>query len=297
MILVGQACPIEGRPIRKPQLADMSAAAVLYVYGVVGPSTELGRAPQGVDDAPLRLVHDGSFAALVSDLEGTQYAPDAVERSTEDVDWLAPRAIAHDRVLTWMSDRGPVVPFPMFSLFSTESAVRTMLTERARHLAAALQRASEGREYALRVYRVNEELMAFASTLSPRLAELERAASAATPGQRYLLERKLETERKREVHTIGARTAHEVTEVLAPLAVAYKEAPVPRGEVGGGTGQPTLVLDIAFLVSPAGYESFRGALTALVDRHASHGFRFDFTGPWPLYHFAQDVGGEPARVR
>jgi hypothetical protein len=269
--------------------------AVLYVYGVVGTPLELARAPQGIDDAPLRPVADGPVAALVSELDGERYAPEAVERGTEEVEWLAPRAIAHDRVLTWASDRGPVVPLPMFSLFSSEEAIRVMLRERALQLAGALRRAAEGREYALRVYRVDPELAAVAAELSPRLADLERAASVAAPGQRYLLERKLESERKKEVQAIGARTSREVIAVLAPHALAYKQGPAVRRDAGGAATEPALVLDTAFLVSPALYESFRGELTRLVERHASRGFRFDFTGPWPLYHFVQDVDEEPTR--
>jgi hypothetical protein len=45
------------------------------------------------------------------------------------------------------------------------------------------------------------------------------------------------------------------------------------------------VLNAAFLVSAAGLEAFQRTLTELVGRHGSHGFRFDFTGPWPPYHF------------
>jgi len=48
-----------------------------------------------------------------------------------------------------------------------------------------------------------------------------------------------------------------------------------------------MVLNAAFLVPPSALEAFQETLTAIVARHDQRGFRFDFTGPWPPYHFTQ----------
>ena len=272
-----------------------AAPPILYVYGVVPLSFDVARAPEGLEDAALRLVSDRHAAALVSELDGDRYSPSEIERATEDVEWLAPRAVAHDRVLTWASDRGPIVPLPMFSLFSADAAVIEMLRTRAVELAAALQSAAQGREYALRVYRIDTELSAVAIEVSPTLAELQRAADAASPGQRYLLQRKLEAAQKSELRAIGQRIARETIDALAPHAVAAREDAAPRRDPGSGGAELPLVLDAAFLVAPDHFESFQRELTALVAQHRGRGFRFDFTGPWPPYHFVQEVGEDARR--
>ena len=257
-----------------------------YVYGITPASVDLRRAPEGVDDALVELCVDDDLAAVASRLDGECYSPSEIERGTENVEWLAPRAVAHDRVLTWLSDHGPVVPLPIFSLFSTEEAVRKTLRERRAELQNALHRAERGREYALRVYRIDAELALVAAEHSPRLAELEQSAAAASPGQRYLLERKLDAERKKELHGIGATIAREISATLRPFAVEAAETRVStrtlRAEAEG-----TLILDIAFLVEPSRLEDFRRMLTDIVAQHGGRGFRFDFTGPWPPYHFVQ----------
>jgi hypothetical protein len=240
------------------------------------------------------LVATAGSCALVSDLDSERYAPAAVERATEDVEWLAPRAVAHDRVLTWASDRGPVVPLPMFSLFSSDDAVRAMLDARRAELTAALERAARGREYTLRIYRVDEELAAVAVEHSSRLAELQRSADAASPGQRYLLLRKLETERKAELRMIAQQISREVVAALSKLALGVQENPTPRRDGGAGS-EVALVLDAAFLVAPDSFDTFQRELTAIVARHKDRGFRFDFTGPWPAYHFVQDNHGARER--
>lgn len=257
-----------------------------YVYGVAPASSDLSRAPTGIEDTTLESCIDGDLAAIASRLDGELYAPSAIERETASVDWLAPRAVAHDRVLTWLSDRGPVVPLPIFSLFSSREAVQQMLRDRRQDLEPTLRRVASGREYALRVYRIDAELATVATELSPRLAQLDQAAKASSPGQRYLLERKLEAQRKTELHSIGARVAREILTTLAPLATDTAESRISQ-RAGRAEAEGTLVLDAAFLVAPTGLEDFQRALTKLVEEHGTRGFRFDFTGPWPPYHFVQ----------
>jgi hypothetical protein len=257
-----------------------------YVYGVAPATADLARAPEGLEDARIEGLVDGGLAAVASRLDGERYAPSEIERGTEDVEWLAPRAVAHDRVLTWMSDHGPVVPLPIFSLFSGEQAVRQMLDERRAELESALLHVARGREYALRVYRLDSELAAIASELSPRLAELQHSAAAASPGQRYLLERKLDTERKNELQGIGGKIAREILDVLAAFAIDTAQTPV-ASRTTRTPSEGVLILDVAFLVAADRFESFQRALTDEVARHSGRGFRFDFTGPWPPYHFVQ----------
>jgi hypothetical protein len=41
-------------------------------------------------------------------------------------------------------------------------------------------------------------------------------------------------------------------------------------------------------VAPGSLDAFQRTLTTLVERHGTNGLRFDFTGPWPPYHFATE---------
>jgi predicted nucleic acid-binding protein len=133
------------------------------------------------------------------------------------------------------------------------------------------------------VYRVDSELAAELTTLSPHIAELQHAAEQATPGQRYLLERKLDAERKLELQRIAQQIASDVQAALARHAVAAARSPIPRGTAADAPG--TMILNAAFLVAPDRFPEYQRALSEIVAAHNAHGFRFDFTGPWPAYHF------------
>jgi hypothetical protein len=55
-----------------------------------------------------------------------------------------------------------------------------------------------------------------------------------------------------------------------------------------------MVLNAAFLVAPDRLSDFQRELTDIVEREQPNGFRFDFTGPWPPYHFVREAtdGGQ-----
>jgi len=263
------------------------ASSIWYVYGIVPSEMPRATMPTGLDDAEVRLEPHAGVAALVSVLDEKQYAPATLETNSGNVEWLSPRAVAHDRVLTWASDHGPVVPLPMFSLFSGGDAVRTMLHDRAEQLSSTLARVARGREYALRVYRIDAELLRAMTSLSPRLEELAGVAASASPGQRYLLERKLDSEKKTELRALSQRIVEEIVSALSPQAEQTTRSPIPRA-VDADAARGTMVLNAAFLVATDRLKAFQKTLTSLVARHDAHGFRFDFTGPWPPYHFVNE---------
>src|SRR5689334_5763430 len=108
---------------------------MLYVYGIVPAKAATSGAPGGIDDTEVSLLEEGDFGALVSNLRGPGYDPDTIAESSGDMDWVAPRARSHDLILTWASDRGPVIPLAMFtSTFRSADAVRQMLRDRAAEL-------------------------------------------------------------------------------------------------------------------------------------------------------------------
>jgi hypothetical protein len=259
-------------------------ARLFYAYGIVPAKAAVSGAPAGVDEKEVSLVTEGDLGALVSELTGGEYSPDAIAAASGDMEWMAPRAKAHDLVLTWASDRGPVIPLPMFtSTFGSIDAVHAMLRDRAGELKPVLTKVSRGREYALRVYRVDAELRAALPKLNEEIGKLRAAADAATPGQRYLIERKLDERVKEEIRATSLRIAAEIRDALAKAALDTTTSPIPRVS----TDAPgTMVLNAAFLISSDGLRAFQERLTDIVNERQPSGFRFDFTGPWPAYHFA-----------
>ena len=263
-------------------------ASLHYLYAITRAPGPAGELPEGIDGAAVVVEAQGEVAALTSRLDAAAYDPGLDER-VADLEWLGPRARAHDAVVSWASERGPVVPLPMFTLFREAEGVGALLRARAAELSAALARVDGADEYGVRLFRIDAVLAERVAALSERVAELERQAAAAPPGQRYLLQRKLDAERASEARRVGREVARETLETLRRLALDAATDPVParrEGAVGAA------ILSAAFLVRRDALDDFRRALTALVERYEPSGFRFDFTGPWPPYHFVAGAAGD-----
>ena len=254
-----------------------------YVYGVGGASIETATAPTGIDGGPVTVISSGDVAALATSVSAEDYAPDRVESLTADVDWVSERAMAHDRVLTWASDNGAVIPLPMWTLFRDAKAVKAMLSKRMPELQQTFARIADGREFIVRVYVQPGVLKDRLGEHNSELTALEAEAAKATPGQKYLLERKIESLRRDAGRDVSAKVASEVHDALRPVSMdTIREQPVNSG---APREQGRAVLNASFLVAPKRVGEFQRALTAMVNKYEPSGFKFDFTGPWPPYHF------------
>lgn len=259
---------------------------IVYAYGVASSTPDLSGAPPGLDGAPVVAIGGGDLAALCSFVAAGDYAGERVEERAGDVEWMGPRAVAHDAVLTWASDHAEVVPFTMFTLYSGRESVETMLREQRDSLAKTLERVRGAREYTLRLFQSAAPVADAALTEgNPRIAELEELARGATPGQRYLLERKLEKARRDARARDGVAVAAEVSAALVSHSVDVVRSQLPRTADADSGGRA--VLDASFLVRNDRVDELRAALGALAGRYEPRGFRFELTGPWPAYHFAR----------
>ena len=256
-----------------------------YAYGIVPSATDAAGAPAGIEGAAVSAVGTQSLAALVSQLDAEAYSPELIEERVGDVEWLAPRAEAHDAVVSWAGHPGPVVPLHMWAMFSSRDGVIEMLESRASELVPLLERLRGADEYGLRVYADPAALEKIAAGSDPSVAELERTAGSAGPGQRYLIERKLEGARRDAARSLAASRADAIHATLAAQSVAAARDAIPTAASDGSA-----VLSAAFLVKRDALDPFRAALTALVRETEPEGFRFAFTGPWPPYHFAAGSG-------
>ena len=266
-------------------------SALCYLYGVVPAATDALHAPAGIDESPVEIIPGGSHAALVTRVSANDYGPDKIEALAGNVDWVRYRAEAHDRVLNWASDTTRVIPLPMWTMFSDDASVVAMLSERSAEFDAVLARIGDAREYTVRAYVRTPELQSKVSDLSEEFRALEAQAKTASPGQKYLLERKLDKERKETARRIVRQVASDIHVALSAVAKLSARDEITPGLAASDQGQA--ILNASYLVPPSSMKEFQKTLTEFVHRYEPSGFTFAFTGPWPPYHFVgAPSGGE-----
>src|SRR5207237_10685828 len=143
-------------------------------------------------DAPLELLAANDLAAVASIVPLADYGEEALPARLADATWTALRAMRHERVVEHFARRAAVVPLRFGALYLARANVGRMLAERAAELRAAVERLRGREEWGVQLYADRARLLEQITDLSLRLRELRAQAERATPGQAYLLQKKIE---------------------------------------------------------------------------------------------------------
>jgi hypothetical protein len=201
------------------------------------------------------------------------YGEEALERGLQQLDWVAPRALAHEAVVEHFLATPAVLPMQLFTMFTgDERAIEHVVRDR-RRIAAILKRIEGQVEWGLRVTLDPEAQDAARSRRSSRnVSEGGAAYLARKRDQRDLVHTRLKKGRS-EANRLYRAVSREAT-------AARRRTETERAAPGS-----RLLLDAAFLVPAGRVTAFRGA----VGRHAralkGAGLAVSLTGPWPAYNF------------
>lgn len=264
-----------------------AGARAFYVY-CVGESAALaplfgGELPDAIeDDSRLEAVEAEGLTAVVSAVPLEAYGEGALALRLADAAWTATRALRHERVAEHFARRASVAPLRFGSIYLRREGVAAMLAGRAPQLREVLARLGGREEWGLNVFVERAKLREEVTRVSERLRGLASQADAATPGQAYLLRKKIEGLRDEEARAETRRVAQEVERRLAEASDGAVRLRVLKDEAAE---QGELAARLAFLVAREGFGAFRDAAEQLAAEYTPLGFRFELTGPWPAYNF------------
>ena len=244
----------------------------LYVYGVVETGSLTGAiGTTGVGgEAPMLFAVDG-LTAIVCGIDVSEFEGETLERNVSSPEWLEWKVRAHESVLEDVLQRAAVVPMRFGSIFSSPDGLRSMLTEHAEALRAALDRVRGRTEWGVKLH-------CDASRLAGSIAGV---SSEPPSGRGYLMKKKAELEASTRASEAAAAIASETHDALAEVA----------DEAVRSASRANEVLNGAYLVRDGEREAFMRRVEELQQRHAD-AFAFEVTGPWPPYNFTSaDVGG------
>jgi hypothetical protein len=262
----------------------------LYVYAI-GPQDRLravfteGGLPAGVQNGiPLALITHDDLAAVVSEVSLAQFGEGRFEENLKDVTWAAERVMRHERVAEFLASRSALVPLRFGVMYSTPDKVRETLAGRAARLREILKDLDGREEWGLSIHVDRKKLQDGMVDLSPTLTDMQKRAAASAPGQRYLLEKKLETLRVTESKAETNRAVRDIRTALEPPSHAVKDLPIRPIEA---KQEPAMVGKLSFLIDRRKLKNFRAIAERMAVKYAAHGFTMELTGPWPPYNFSE----------
>ncbi len=201
-----------------------------------------------------------------------------------DATWTATRALRHERVAEHFARSTAVVPLRFGAIYLRRDGVERMLEGRAAQFRAVLARLEGREEWGLNVYVERARLREEVTGLSARLRGMAERADASTPGQAYLLRKKIEGLRDEEARAETRRVAREVEAALGEAAdgVGAPARAQGRGDRAGRVGRAPRLPRRTRRASTRSAPPPNSSPT----EYTPLGFRFELTGPWPAYNFA-----------
>ncbi|WP_434300981.1 GvpL/GvpF family gas vesicle protein [Corallococcus exiguus] len=235
----------------KTQAESSREGRAHYLYGIVREDSGWTLDLAGLDEAPVRRVHEGGLTALVSEVAGPRVVPTRTY------------LLMHQRVTEAVVREHTLVPVAFGTVLPSEERVRELLRVARAPLSRALSELEGRVELGLKVYCHGDALT---RRLQETWPELARGPAELEEDHEARLEAALHDCTRKDLDGLRAG--------LRPLAEATHEAP-PLGE--------RMMLNTAWLVDRTRVAAFEARVQSLVARLDAYTFRF--TGPWPAYSF------------
>lgn len=266
---------------------EQKSASAFYIY-CIGEGSALApllkeRLPTAIEgEGHLELIEEQGLAAVVSRVRLKDYDEEALQDHLADASWMALRAMRHEGVVGYFAKRASIVPLRFGVIYLDGDGVRKMLAERVSELRAAIERLDGREEWGVNVFCDRKALMDSIASLSPRLRELNEQADKSSPGQAYLVRKKMDSMRKDEARAEVKRTVERIEGKLVKQSEGSARLRLLKDEAGE---HGELVGKLAFLVERKSFDEFRRAAEQLAGEYNDAGFRLELTGPWPAYNF------------
>lgn len=281
---------------RSQSLNDTQAAATddersvrqgRYLYCVVETTTSDTEAlpTAGIDENSVYLIEADGIGAVVHDCEAV-YDADDLEQVKQ---WV----ITHQQVVDAASD---VFGTPLPMRFDTvleggDESVEHWLSDHREVIRDELHSFTGTWEYRITLMWDPSPFETRITEQDNRLQELQQRQQQAGAGKRFLLEKQYDKRLQELKQDQRADLAERLTETITPVVndLAEQES---RHALSGDTHASAAqeqILRVAVLADEDAETTLGERLDTIVERD---GVAVRFTGPWPPYTFAPDIGSE-----
>lgn len=237
------------------------------------------------DDSKLEWVVSDDLAALSSQVPLASYSEESLAEHLSDASWTAARAMRHETIAEYVAKRAGIVPLRFGTIYLERDGIERMLSDKGRELREILERLRGREEWGVNVFCDQSVLKSEITSVSPVLRDLAQRAAQASPGESYLIQKKIDALRVDEARNASNRIVEEVEKELREHSDDAKRLRVLKVEA---TEHGELKAKFAVLVKKSEFDRFRDAAERLAQEHQNAGVRLELTGPWPAYNFTGD---------
>jgi len=209
----------------------------------------------------------------VSTVPAQAYDEAALEAGLQDLDWLGPRAIAHEAVVEHFLACTAVLPMQLFTLFKSDDRAVDHVLRTQHQIERILGRIERHVEWGLR--------LTWDEQASRQAAEKLHATAGVASGAAYLARKRDLLEVRRSEWTTAFTAAEHLYQTMGREAAASRR----HSETEQAAPHSRVLLDAAFLVRAEKVDAFRELLGRQERVLGETGIVASLTGPWPPYNF------------
>lgn len=224
---------------------------------------------------------------IVATVPAADYDEAALARGLQDLDWVGPRAMAHETVVEQFLSARAVLPMQLFTLFTSDERALGHVERQRKEIRAVVKRLERKLEWGLRL-TLDEKVLRSAIG-----GPADGSTNTLKPsGAAYLA-------RKRDlIGVMRARLKDAKGEADRLFAALRKEAADARRRTATEQTAPgsRLLLDAAFLVESSRAKSFRATVSRNIRQQDLTGVVVSLTGPWPPYNFIAPAAAPKRRA-
>jgi len=241
---------------------------LLYLYAIADAAASgaiVAARLTGIDGGRVAPVVEGRLLGATSVVPASEYDEAPLNEHLQDLDWLAPRAAAHQDVNGRLLEiTGGIVPLAFGAIYRGPEGVRTLLEARA----------TDFREWIVSVERADDP-----PAQSEALRQLEAEIADAPPGRAFLLGKRREDVLREERQLSDAVIAVEALEALeAGAERVYRETLIDDAALAA-------VARFSVLVDRSHEAALRDVVRGIERAASARGYRIRLSGPWPAYRF------------
>lgn len=216
---------------------------------------------------------------VVSTVPAVVYGERSLQRDLQNLDWVGPRALAHERVIEHFLSADAVLPMQLFTLFTSEARAVDHVLANRRRIGRILLRVERQVEWGLRLMWDPATVADDGKSGARRTSR--RDGHRVISGAEYLTRKRDLRNRSRTQLKRARADANRLYRAIAGEASqALRRTDVERALPGS-----RLLLEAAFLVPVRRVRAFRAAVSRHTGALERSGIAVSLTGPWPPYNF------------
>ena len=223
---------------------------------------------------PARLVAAAERLWLaVSTVPAQDYQESALQAGLQNLEWLGPRAIAHEAVVEHFLPCAAVLPMKLFTLFKSDERAVEHVACTHKKIEGILERIERHVEWGLRLTWVEQAALQAVQRRHGKVAEASGAA--------YLARKRDLLDASRSQWTTAQAAAERLYRTMGQEAAASRR----HADNAEAAPHSRVLLDAAFLVRSEKADAFRALLKREAPLLGETGIVATLTGPWPPYNF------------